>query len=180
MDPDFLQAVESLDMSPGRVLDLGCGLGTQPMELAARGWDAVGIDIAPQLVRRANDLALSKNLTARFYDADLYDPLAILSLAEGSEPSFYGGFDVVLDRGLFHSLFNVDSRVDGLIAQLYFFHVLYVLKKGGYLLLKVMDQAQFSNVASSLTKELVHCSKHTCFRKLQEELESWFDVQLDS
>ena len=53
MDPDFLQAVESLDLSPGRVLDLGCGLGTQPMELAARGWDAVGIDIAPQLVRRA-------------------------------------------------------------------------------------------------------------------------------
>ena len=35
----------------GRVIDIGCGLGTEIAYLAARGWDAVGVDLTSRGTR---------------------------------------------------------------------------------------------------------------------------------
>jgi SAM-dependent methyltransferase len=44
-------------LSPGRALDLACGTGRDAVALAALGWDVVGVDLLPDAVERARDLA---------------------------------------------------------------------------------------------------------------------------
>jgi SAM-dependent methyltransferase len=38
---------------PGALLDLGCGTGVHSMQLARKGWRVAGIDISPDMIRRA-------------------------------------------------------------------------------------------------------------------------------
>ena len=58
-------------LPPGRALDLGCGEGADTMWLAAQGWDAVGIDISPTAVTRAEAAARAAGVRARFLAADV-------------------------------------------------------------------------------------------------------------
>lgn len=77
----------------GRALDLGCGTGRHTLELAERGWTAVGVDS----VERALDKARSRPDASRvrFVLGDVTD----LSAA-----SVGTGFEFVLDVGCFHGL----------------------------------------------------------------------------
>lgn len=51
---DYVQAIlRRLDYSPRTVLDLACGTGNVSEELAARGYDVVGIDISPDMIEVA-------------------------------------------------------------------------------------------------------------------------------
>lgn len=61
------------DRAPGSVLDLGCGEGGDVLWLAARGWQATGIDISDVAVGRARARAAAEGLEASFIDADLTD-----------------------------------------------------------------------------------------------------------
>ena len=49
----------------GRVLDVGCGSGRFSVLLAQRGWDAVGLDFAPEMVSLAQRRAASAGVTDR-------------------------------------------------------------------------------------------------------------------
>ncbi len=52
----FLDLEEQTRTPPyGRALDLGCGTGLQTVELARRGWDAVGVDAVPRAITRHDD-----------------------------------------------------------------------------------------------------------------------------
>jgi 2-polyprenyl-3-methyl-5-hydroxy-6-metoxy-1,4-benzoquinol methylase len=82
----------------GRVLDVGCGTGEHALMAAAAGCDAVGIDIAPSAIRRAEAKANERGISARFTVGDARH------LASSGEQ-----FDVVLDCGLFH-VFNDEDR----------------------------------------------------------------------
>lgn len=46
-------------LTPGRALDLGCGVGRESVFLAARGWHVVGVDILPDAIERARRLEAS-------------------------------------------------------------------------------------------------------------------------
>ena len=50
-DPNFLEMIDRL--KPGRALDFGCGAGGLAIELARRGWQVVGIDIAENAITSA-------------------------------------------------------------------------------------------------------------------------------
>ena len=77
--------------SPGRALDLGCGRGQHTAELAARGWDAVGLDNIP---RALEDARTSAPTGATFVEGDV----------TAMDPSALGTFDFFLDVGCFHGL----------------------------------------------------------------------------
>ncbi len=66
---DFL--VELLHLSPGaRILDVGCGPGRHSLELARRGLNPVGVDIAEGFIADAREVAEGERLTAEFRVTD--------------------------------------------------------------------------------------------------------------
>ena len=81
----------------GRVLDAGCGSGEHALLAAARGADAMGVDISPRAIERARRKADERGLTVRFEVADVLS-LGELGLA----------FDTVIDSGLFHVFDDAD------------------------------------------------------------------------
>jgi SAM-dependent methyltransferase len=83
---------------PGRALDLGCGRGLYTVELARRGWTAVGVDAVP----RAIDAAQHADTTARFVVGDV----------TGLSPDL-GTFDFFLDVGCFQGLTAEQRRGEG-------------------------------------------------------------------
>ncbi|MBI2060006.1 MAG: class I SAM-dependent methyltransferase [Nitrospirae bacterium] len=76
----------------GRALDLGCGGGTNTLWLARQGFDATGIDMTPRAIEYARDKAEKANVKVRWILGD------VLASEVGD------GFDVILDRGCYHSL----------------------------------------------------------------------------
>jgi ubiquinone/menaquinone biosynthesis C-methylase UbiE len=82
----------------GPVLDAGCGTGDNALEIAGRGIEVVGIDVAPTAIRQAQDKAAGRGLAARFLVADA---LQLDRLGQT--------FRSVLDAGLFHT-FDDDER----------------------------------------------------------------------
>jgi 2-polyprenyl-3-methyl-5-hydroxy-6-metoxy-1,4-benzoquinol methylase len=60
---DFIEHV--CELSPGnRVLDLGCGGGDQAKVFAQKGYEVVGIDIAPSLIEYAKKQFKENNLSS--------------------------------------------------------------------------------------------------------------------
>ncbi|HTJ40842.1 MAG TPA: methyltransferase domain-containing protein [Kofleriaceae bacterium] len=64
--------IETLGVEPGaQVLDLGCGYGRHAMELAARGYHVVGLDMSLPLLLRGADEAQRRGLTINFVHGDM-------------------------------------------------------------------------------------------------------------
>ncbi|WP_375400846.1 class I SAM-dependent methyltransferase [uncultured Amnibacterium sp.] len=63
-DPNPLLVREVEHLGPGTAVDLGCGEGADVIWLAARGWDVLGIDVAPTALARAADYAARAGVTA--------------------------------------------------------------------------------------------------------------------
>jgi SAM-dependent methyltransferase len=93
----------------GRVLDAGCGSGEQTLLAAARGADAVGVDISARAIEQARGKAAARGLAARFEVGD------VLSLGECGAT-----FDTVIDSGVFHVFDDADRAryVAGLASVL--------------------------------------------------------------
>jgi SAM-dependent methyltransferase len=89
-DPMLIQLVESGDLPVGRVLDVGCGTGTNAIWLAQHGYEVHGVDVAPLAIEQAR-AKLPVGLNCRFAAVDF--------LAERPEG---GPFELVFDRGCFH------------------------------------------------------------------------------
>lgn len=81
----------------GRVLDSGCGTGEHALMAAARGHEAVGIDLVPAAIDAARRKAVERHLEVRFVVGD------VLRLGDLGEQ-----FDTVLDSGVFHVFDDAD------------------------------------------------------------------------
>jgi hypothetical protein len=73
--PALCDWLDGHPLDPGRALVPGCGRGHDVIELARRGFDALGIDFAGSAVREARALA-AKDRGARFLERDLFSLLA--------------------------------------------------------------------------------------------------------
>lgn len=82
------------DRRPIRVLDCACGIGTQSLGLAMKGFEVEGCDISPGAVQRARSEALKRGLSIPFSVANMLQ----LTAVEGSS------FDAVIciDNSLPH------------------------------------------------------------------------------
>ena len=80
---------------PGRVLDLGCGTGADAVYLAGHGWEAVGIDFAPEAIAAAKKKAADAGVTAAFVLGDA---------SRLADAGVRGPFDLLLDVGCYHTI----------------------------------------------------------------------------
>jgi len=69
---DFIERALRIPVG-SRVLDVGCGLGVQTVELASRGYHLVGLDISATMVSRAYDEAEDRGLQIDFVRGDMRD-----------------------------------------------------------------------------------------------------------
>jgi cyclopropane fatty-acyl-phospholipid synthase-like methyltransferase len=81
----------------GRLLDSGCGTGENTLMAAARGAEALGVDVAAPAIDRARAKAAERGIAARFEVADVL-ALGRLGLT----------FDTIIDSGVFHVFDDAD------------------------------------------------------------------------
>ncbi len=58
---------------PGLVLDLGCGTGSFCIEMAARGYDMIGVDLSPEMLSCAKTKTVEKGLDILYLNQDMTD-----------------------------------------------------------------------------------------------------------
>lgn len=64
--------IDAMALTPGaQVLDVGCGYGRHAMELAARGFHIVGLDLSTPLLVRGGEEAHRRGLTINFVRGDM-------------------------------------------------------------------------------------------------------------
>ncbi|HMG20218.1 MAG TPA: methyltransferase domain-containing protein, partial [Kofleriaceae bacterium] len=64
--------IDAMGLTPGaQVLDVGCGYGRHAMELAARGFHIVGLDLSTPLLVRGGEEAHRRGLTINFVRGDM-------------------------------------------------------------------------------------------------------------
>ncbi len=118
---DFIE--RAFGIAPGsRVLDVGCGLGVQTVELAARGYRPVGLDISATMVSRAYDEADDRDLRVDFIRGDM------------REVTFEEPFDALLCWG---TTFGYFSEEENELAVRQFHQA---LAPNGTLLLEVINR----------------------------------------
>jgi cyclopropane fatty-acyl-phospholipid synthase-like methyltransferase len=93
----------------GSILDAGCGTGENSLFFAERGNGVTGIDYVQEPIRRANQKAAERGLSATFL---VMDALALTKLQQL--------FENVIDCGLFHCFSDDDRQkyVEGLAGVL--------------------------------------------------------------
>jgi len=118
---DFI--TKRLGIKPGAtVLDVGCGLGLQAVELASRGYLSVGLDLSLAMLSRASEEAQARGMKINFLHADMRDM------------NFEGNFDAVMCIGTSLGYFDDDTNrkvIDRLFRA---------LKPNGVLLLDVVNR----------------------------------------
>ncbi|MEM9729936.1 MAG: class I SAM-dependent methyltransferase, partial [Myxococcota bacterium] len=118
---DFIERTLRVPVG-SRVLDVGCGLGMQTVELAARGYHLVGLDISKTMVSRARDEAEDRGLQIDFVQGDM------------REATFEDRFDSLLCWGTTFGYFT-EQENELTLRQ---FHQ--ALNPNGILLLEVVNR----------------------------------------
>ena len=121
LECDFIERAIRVPVG-SRVLDAGCGLGAQTVELASRGYHMVGLDISATMVSRAYDEAEDRGLQIDFVRGDM------------RETTFEEPFDALLCWGTTFGYFSEEEN-ERTIRR---FHN--ALKPNGTLLLDVINR----------------------------------------
>lgn len=118
---DFIE--KRLGLKPGAtLLDVACGLGQHVVELTARGYASVGVDLSLAMLSRASEEAQARGMRINFLHADMRDL------------SFESNFDAVTCLGT--SLGYFDDDTNRKVME----RLLRALKPGGVLLLDVVNR----------------------------------------
>ena len=75
------------------ILDVSCGIGTQALGLASKGYDITASDLSPKEIERAKEEAKLRNLNIHFSECDMREVYR----------HYHAQFDIVIASGLFHS-----------------------------------------------------------------------------
>ncbi len=97
--PEIIAVAERLP--PGRVLDLGCGTARASVFLAARGWDADGVDFVPEAITMAEERVHTAGLAAQVR----------LHVGSVTDLSFLvKPYDLAIDVGCMHGFEGADLQ----------------------------------------------------------------------
>ena len=98
-EPLLVEFVTSGRIQPTRTLEIGAGTGTNALWLAERGFDVLGVDLAPLAVERATAKLDGRAWRCRFATLD------VLTASVPESP-----FQFVFDRGCFHVFDEPEER----------------------------------------------------------------------
>ena len=98
-EPLLVNFVTAGRVPPTRTLEIGAGTGTNALWLAERGFEVLGIDVAPHAIERATAKLDGRNLNCGFRTLDFL-------LASPPEAPFH----FVFDRGCFHVFDEEEER----------------------------------------------------------------------
>jgi len=70
---ELVSLVESGEVKPCKVLDVGCGEGFYSIYLASKGFDVTGIDVSENAVKLAKKNAVERGLKIKFVSMDVAD-----------------------------------------------------------------------------------------------------------
>ncbi|MCF8045639.1 MAG: methyltransferase domain-containing protein [Desulfarculaceae bacterium] len=110
VDANLVNILAKRNIKTGRVLDVGCGIGTCTIWLAENGYKITGIDVSGTAIRKAKEKARKKGISATFHK------LNFLKETVKERP-----FDFLFDRGCFHSFDSGEDR--GRFAENAAFHL---------------------------------------------------------
>jgi SAM-dependent methyltransferase len=128
--PELMDFINS--HNPGKVLDLGCGTGTNAITLAKNGWQVTGVDFASPAISTARKKAHAAGVTIDFRVADV-------TRLDG----ITGKFDFFLDLGCHHGLMEKEKN-------LYFDQIIRLCSDQGYWLLYGFIKASVSTPGPGL------------------------------
>jgi SAM-dependent methyltransferase len=95
---ELLRVLNDGKLTGKAVLEIGCGTGTNAIELARRGFQVTAVDYVEQPIRDAREKARQAKVQVNFRVADvLQDDLG-------------GPYDILFDRGVYHCLREVDLK----------------------------------------------------------------------
>lgn len=103
---ELRRVITDTGVEPCRVLELGCGTGTNAILLAQLGFEVTAVDCSPLAIEQAKAKALRVNIGVDWICDD------VCSLKTPAEP-----FPLVFDRGCFHCI-RRDVGVDAILAAL--------------------------------------------------------------
>jgi SAM-dependent methyltransferase len=69
--PNAALVAEVADLTPGRVLDVGCGEGADAVWLARRGWDVTALEVSAVALERARGHAREAGVTVGWVHAEM-------------------------------------------------------------------------------------------------------------
>lgn len=103
---ELRRVLAECEIKPCRVLELGCGTGTNAILLAQLGFDVTAVDCSPLAIEQAQAKAEQAGIEISWICGD------VCSLDEPTEP-----FPLVFDRGCYHCI-RRDVSVDAILATL--------------------------------------------------------------
>ncbi|MEU2979680.1 class I SAM-dependent methyltransferase [Streptomyces hirsutus] len=101
--PNGALVAEAAGLTPGRVLDVGCGEGADALWLARRGWDVTALEVSGVALERAAGHARDAGLTVRWVHASLTEaalPQASFDLVSAQYPALLRTPDAAAERAL--------------------------------------------------------------------------------
>jgi SAM-dependent methyltransferase len=101
--PNGALVVEVAGLTPGRVLDVGCGEGADAVWLARSGWDVTAVEVSGVALTRAADHGRDAGVSVRWMHAGLAEanlPPRSFDLVSAQYPALLRTPDAVAERAL--------------------------------------------------------------------------------
>ncbi len=101
--PNGALVAEVAGLTPGRVLDVGCGEGADAIWLASQGWDVTAVEVSAVALERATRHGRDAGVTVRWVHAELTEAAfapASFDLVSAQYPALLRTSDAAAERAL--------------------------------------------------------------------------------